>query len=160
MKTVLVVLLFSAAAAAQMTEARLLKLDQDFAQATANKHLDGFMEYMMDSTAIFWYNSSLRTSGPQEIQSHFRELFATPGFVMAWTPQTAELLPSGMTGYTKGTFHWVIPNEGCHCAADWHGTYLAVWERKPCPNLDAPWKLKALFPSLEEGSVGGCACAP
>jgi ketosteroid isomerase-like protein len=160
MKAVLAVLLLSIAAAGQMTEGRLLKLDQDFAEATAKKHVEGLMDYTMDSTVIFWYNSPMRTSGPQEIQSYFRQLFATPGFLMTWIPQTAELLPSGMTGYTKGTFHWVIPNPGCHCAADWHGTYLAVWERKPCPDLDPPWKLKALFPSLEEGSIGGCGCGP
>ena len=39
-----------------------------------------------------------------------------------------------------------------------HGTYLAVWEREPCPD-PGPWKLKTLFPSAEEGSVS-CGCAP
>ena len=43
-------------------------------------------------------------------------------------------------------------------AQNLHGTYLAVWEREPCPD-PGPWKLKALFPSAEEGSVS-CGCAP
>jgi ketosteroid isomerase-like protein len=160
MRIMVAVFVLSLAAAGQMTESRLLKLDQDFAQATGKRQVDGMMDYVMDSTVIFWYNSPMRTSGPDEIRRHFQELFATPGFVMTWTPQTAELLPTGVTGYTTGTFHWVIPNPGCRCAADWHGTYLAVWERKPCPDLNPPWKLKALFPSLGEGSIGGCGCAP
>jgi len=149
-------LLFSVSAAAQMTEAALLKLDLGFARATSEKRLDGWMRYMMDPTVIFGPpHSAQRIVGKEEIRSYYREMFAMPDFNMSWTPETAEVLSSGRIGYTKGTFHWVSPNYRCHCVNDWRGTYLAVWEEEQCPQGE--WKLKALFPSLEEGSVS-CGC--
>jgi ketosteroid isomerase-like protein len=159
MKTVLAVLLFSISAVAQMTEPALLQLDRDFAHATSEKRLDGWMKYMMETTVIFGPPNSLtRVVGKEEIERQYREMFAMPDFTMRWTPKTAQLLPSGNTGYTTGTFQWLSTDGTCHCRNDLHGTYLAVWEKEPCPGL-GPWKLKALFPSAEEGSVG-CGCAP
>jgi ketosteroid isomerase-like protein len=159
MKALLALLLFSISAAAQMTESALLQLDRDFAQATSEKRLDGWMKYMMETTVIFGPPNSLwRLAGKEEIQHYYREAFAMPDFSMRWTPKSAQLLPSGNTGYTTGTFQWVSKEGKCHCLNDLHGTYLAVWEREPCPD-PGPWKLKALFPSAEAGSVA-CGCAP
>jgi hypothetical protein len=53
MKALLVLLMFSISATAQMNEAGLLKLDREFAKATSEKRLDGWMRYMMDSTVVF-----------------------------------------------------------------------------------------------------------
>jgi ketosteroid isomerase-like protein len=156
MKVLLAFLLFSVSALAQMTEANLLKLDREFAQATAEKRLEGWMHYMMDSTVVFGpTHSAQRIVGKDEIRGYYRDMFAMPGFNMTWTPKTAKILPSGQTGYTRGTFHWVSPNDICHCVNDWHGTYLAVWEEEQCPQ--GAWKLKGLFPSPEQGSVS-CGC--
>jgi hypothetical protein len=59
MKTLIALLLFSVSAVAQMTESALLQLDRDFAQATSEKRLDGWMKYMMDTTVIFGPPNSL-----------------------------------------------------------------------------------------------------
>jgi ketosteroid isomerase-like protein len=151
----LLFLLFSVSATAQMTQTALLKLDREFARVTAEKRLDGWMRYMMDSTVIFGPpHTAQRIVGSEEIRDYYRDMFAMPDFKMSWTPRTARLLPSGQTGYTRGTFHWVSPNYKCHCVNDWRGTYLAVWEQES-PRDE--WKLKALFPSVEEGS-SGCGC--
>jgi ketosteroid isomerase-like protein len=156
MKAIAAFLLFLVSALAQKTPTALLKLDREFAQATSEKRLDGWMRYMMDSTVVFGPpGSAQRIVGREEIRKYYQDMFAMPDFNMTWTPKTAELLPSRRTGYTKGTFHWVSPNDKCHCVNDWHGTYLAVWEEEQCPG--GVWKLKALFPSLEEGSVS-CGC--
>ena len=159
MKAMTAILLFSVSAIAQMTPAALLKLDREFAQATSEKRLDGWMSYMMQTTVIFGPPNSLsRLVGKDEIQRFYSDAFAVPDFSMRWTPKRAQLLPSGNTGYTMGTFQWVSKEGKCHCRNDLHGTYLAVWEREPGSN-PGQWKLKALFPSAEKGSVG-CACAP
>lgn len=156
MKAVMVLLMFCVSATAQMTQAGLLKLDREFAKATSEKRLDGWMRYMMDSTVVFGPpHSAQRIVGREEIRNYYRDMFGMPDFNMSWTPSTAQLLPSGQTGYTMGTFHWVSPNYKCRCVNDWHGTYLAVWEEEQCPG--GQWKLKALFPSPEEGS-SGCGC--
>lgn len=156
MKAMLALLLFSATAVAQMTEADLLKLDRSFAQATSEKRLDGWMRFMMDSTVVFGPpGSGQRIVGREEIRSYYRDMFSMPDFSMNWTPKAAQLFPTGTTGFTKGTFHWVSPNYKCHCVNDWHGTYLAVWEEERCPGGE--WKLKALFPSLDQSSVS-CGC--
>ncbi len=156
MKVILSLLLASVSAFGQMTQAALLKLDREFAQATSEKRLDGWMSFMMDSTVVFGPpHSSQRIVGSEEIKTYYRDMFAVPDFKMSWTPRVAQVLPSRQTGYTKGTFHWVMPNAKCHCVNDWHGTYLAVWEEEECPK--GKWKLKALFPSAEEDSLG-CGC--
>jgi len=85
MKTVLALLLFSISAVAQMTEADLLQLDRDFAQATSEKRLDGWMKYMMEPTVIFGPpNSTWRLLGMEEIRSYYKEMFAMPDFTMRW----------------------------------------------------------------------------
>jgi ketosteroid isomerase-like protein len=156
MKALLVLLMFSASATAQMNEAGLLKLDREFAKATSERRLDGWMRYMMDATVVFGPpHSAQRIVGRAEIRNYYRDMFGMPDFNMSWTPRTAQLLPSRETGYTMGTFHWVSPNYKCHCVNDWRGTYVAVWEEENCPG--GTWKLKALFPSLEKGS-SSCGC--
>ncbi len=158
MKAVLIILLLSHITAAQMTSAALLKLDRDFARATSEKQLDTWMNYMMDSTVIFGpSNSSGHFVGKEEIRSYYKDLFAMPDFSMSLKPESAEILPSGQTGYTKGSFQWTIPDHKCRCTNELRGTYLAVWEKEPCPQPNGPWKLKALFPAPEDGSVCGCA---
>ena len=155
MKPVLVLLMLAISATAQMSKSGLLKLDDEFAKATSEKLLDRCVSFMMDSTVLFGppYYSELIV-GREEIRNYYRKMFSSPGFKMNATPRVAEVLPSGQTGYTRGTFHWVIPNDKCHCINDWHGTYLAVWEEE---SPKGKWKLKALFPSTEDGSLG-CGC--
>src|SRR6185312_5929428 len=156
MKVTIAVLLFTISAGAQMTNAALLKLDREFAKATANEHLDGWMRYMMDYTVIFGtQGESQIVGGKEEIRTYYRDLFSRPDFKMNWTPISAQLLPTGATGYTTGTFHWVMPNSTCNCVNDWHGTYLAAWEKEGLPG--GKWKLKALFPSADANSMS-CGC--
>jgi len=156
MRVAIAVLLFAISSAAQMTNAALLKLDREFAQATAKEHFDGWMRYMMDYTVIFGpQGDSHIADGKEEIRKHYHDRFSMPHFKMNWTPMSAQVLPSGTTGYTKGTFHWVIPQNPCTCEDNWHGTYLAVWEEDP--GAGGKWKLKALFPSLDATSTG-CGC--
>jgi ketosteroid isomerase-like protein len=110
---------------------------------------------MMDYTVIFGPQGySQIVSGKEQIRTFYQELFSMPDFKMNWTPMSAQLLPSRATGYTRGTFHWIMPNSRCKCVNDWHGTYLAVWEEE---NPGGKWKLKALFPSVDANSVG-CGC--
>jgi ketosteroid isomerase-like protein len=156
MKATLAVFLLTVSSAAQMTNAGLLKLDREFAQATTKEHLNGWMNYMMDSTVIFapqHYSGNL--DGKEAIRSRYRDLFTMSDFKMDWTPMSAQILPSTATGYTKGTFHWVIPNSPCKCVNDWHGTYLAVWEEEN--SAAGKWKHKALLPSLDATSLS-CGC--
>jgi len=156
MKAMIAVLLFTIPAVAQMKEPDLLKLDREFAQATASEHLDGWMRYMMDYTVIFGPQGySQIVSGKEEIRAYYRDLFSTQEFKVEWTPVSAHLLPSGATGYTTGTFHWVMPNKSCKCVSDWHGTYLAVWEKEQSTGVQ--WKIKALFPSADPNSLS-CGC--
>ena len=144
MKITIVALLLTISAAAQMTNAALLKLDREFAQVTASEHLDGWMRYMTDSTVIFGPEGYSQIAGGKDaIAAYYRDLFSRPDFRLSWKPMSAQLLPTGTTGYTTGTFHWVMPNNQCRCVNDWHGTYLAVWESY----AGGKWRLKALFPS-------------
>jgi ketosteroid isomerase-like protein len=160
MKVVLFILLLSHFAAAQMTGAALLQLDRDFALAASEKRLDRWMNFMMDSTVIFGSTGSTgHFVGKEEIRNYYGSLFAMPDFSISLKSQSAEILPSGRTGYTKGTFQWRLPDHKCRCVNEERGTYLAVWERDPsCPPPNGPWKLKALFPAPEDGS--NCACQP
>lgn len=74
MKVTIAVLLFTISAGAQMTNAALLKLDREFAKATANEHLDGWMRYMMDYTVIFGTQGESQIVGGKE---EIRTIIAT-----------------------------------------------------------------------------------
>lgn len=155
MKIAIAVLVVTVSSAAQMTNATLLALDRAFARVTTTDHFDGWMKYMTDHTVIFGPQGySQIASGKEQIRTFYQELFSMPDFKMNWTPMSAQILPSGATGYTRGTFHWIMPNSKCKCVNDWHGSYLAVWEEE---NPVGKWKLKALFPSVDANSVS-CGC--
>jgi ketosteroid isomerase-like protein len=157
MRTIAALFLLTLSAAAQMTSDALLKFDKQFAQATDRERLEGWMKYMMEPTVIFGtQHTDQRIVGKEEIRGYYRDLFSIPDFRMTWMPTTARILASGMTGYTEGTFHWVIPNTQCKCVNDWRGTYVAIWEEED--HAGGNWKLKALSPSVDDSSRS-CGCA-
>jgi len=131
----------------------LLRLDRAFARATLDHGLDGWMSHLSDTVVVSLSEPMEPIGGWRNVHKHFSTLFAIPGFTMRWRPGEAHVFSSGKTGYSAGTYQFVIPNPLCKCVNDERGTYVIVWRRSET----GEWKVKAFVPSVESGT--GCGCA-
>src|SRR5260370_16548775 len=89
--SLLLVFLAASAIAAEKPEAVLMQADRDFARVTAEKRLEGWMQYMADDTAL------LRTPavvGMEAIRAANAKSFADPPFKLDWEPPHPQLFPS------------------------------------------------------------------
>src|SRR5690349_11201484 len=79
----------------------LLKLEADFAQATADHGFDGFMSYFADDGADLPNGGTIIT-GKENIRKELGPW--TPDVSLTWTPVHADMAASGDLGYTYGTY--------------------------------------------------------
>lgn len=126
-----VMLLTAALSAAQTGSAALLKADRDFAQAVAEKGLDGWMEFMAESSVRL---GSPPVVGKDAIRTAMAKTFAN--VKLKWTPTHAELFKGGDLGYTVGNYEAIRPSQKGESVTA-RGTYLTVWQKQP----DGSWKV-------------------
>jgi ketosteroid isomerase-like protein len=128
----LLAVLAASAIAADKPESVLMKADRDFARATAEKRVEGWMQYMTDDTAL------LRTPpvvGMESIRAVNAKSFADPAFRLEWEPTHGELFPPGDFGYTTGTYKVQFTAQGALQTE--RGRYITVWRRQK----DGTWKV-------------------
>lgn len=125
--------LAAAGCAAQTGSAVLLKADRDFAQAVAQKGLEGWMSFMADQAVLLRPQPVV---GNDAVRNAMRETFANPNSKLTWTPTRGELFKSGNMGYTVGRFEAVQTGEKGEKFTV-RGTYLTVWQKQP----DGSWKV-------------------
>ncbi len=128
----LTLLLTGALCAAQGPDA-LMQADRDFARATAEKGLDGWMSFMADDAVL------LRTQpvvGKDAIRQNMAQSFSTPGFKLTWTPTSGQLFKGGNLGYTTGRYEARRQNDKGETVVA-HGTYLTVWQKQ----ADGTWRV-------------------
>jgi len=136
MKTLLLVLLTCAACFAQSgPEQALLRADREFAQATAQRRLQGWMEYMAEDAVLF---SAKPVVGKAAIREFYAGAFANPEFQLHWQPSRGEMFPSGDMGYTVGRYELRAVNAKGERAVR-RGSYLTVWKKQ----ADGSWKVVA-----------------
>lgn len=111
----------------------LMQADRDFAKATAEKGVDGWMAYMAPNAVDL-------TDGPlvglDQIRANMTKLFKLPGMKMNWSPLKAELLDSGDVGYTVGRYEVsYLDDKGKPTGR--RGSYLTTWQKQK----DGSWKV-------------------
>ncbi len=131
---VLVTLLLAAAVCvAQTGSAALLKADRDFAQAVAQKGLDGWMSFMADNSVRL---GAPPVVGKEAIRAAMAESFAIPGFKLKWAPTRAAIFKGGNLGYTVGRYEATRANNRGETVTS-SGSYLTVWQKQK----DGSWKV-------------------
>jgi ketosteroid isomerase-like protein len=103
-------------------EKQVRDADLAFAKATAERRLDGFMEYFAADAAILQDGKTI--TGTQSLRAFYEPLFANKDFFLSWTPTKAEASKDGTLGYTYGDY------EARRGEKTSRGTYLTVWRKE------------------------------
>ncbi len=79
----------------------LLQTERAFAKATADRGVDGWMEFMAPNAVVL---SAEPLVGLDQIRAGMGKQFNTPGFKLTWEPTMAEFLGEGDIGYVVGRY--------------------------------------------------------
>jgi ketosteroid isomerase-like protein len=127
----------AAMAVAQSTptadEAMLMKADSDFAKATQERRLDGWMEYMADDVIL---RRDVNVVGREAVKAALAPQWSRPGFTLNWYPVVAHMAAGRELGYTWGK--WTrdfTDKEGKpqHLTGD----YITLWAKQK----EGSWKV-------------------
>jgi len=127
------VFFFCSVALAQGGEAALLQADRDFNQATQEKRLDGWMQFMADDVVLLHGKPVV---GKEAARAALTEEWNNPAHSLTWEPKHAELFKNGKFGYTSGRWVYRDKNEKGESIL-LEGDYLTVWKMQ----ADGSWKV-------------------
>jgi ketosteroid isomerase-like protein len=115
---------------------QLIVADTQFAAATAEKGLEGWLSYFAPDAVIFPAGHDI-VAGLQNIRAFYAESGFDPTH-LSWKPERAEVAASGDLGYTYGYWEMKrVDKDGMEQTL--RGKYMTVWRRQP----DGSWKLAA-----------------
>ena len=129
----LLVCLSAASFAADRNPQVLIDAEHAFAKATAERGIDGWMEFMAPNAVELGAEPLV---GLDQIRAGMGKQLGTPGFKLTWEPTKAEFLGGGDIGFVVGRY------EAHYNGADGkpqvgRGTYLTTWQQQK----DGSWKV-------------------
>jgi ketosteroid isomerase-like protein len=130
---VLGILLLNVALAADRDPQLLIQADRDFAKATAERGVEGWMAFMAPNAVDLTGEVQV---GPDQIRANMTKQFKLPGYKLWWAPTKAEFLGTGDIGYTVGRYE-VLYTGGDRKPQARRGTYLTTWQKQK----DGSWKV-------------------
>ncbi len=122
---------------AQLAERTLRDLDAQWSKAAAAKDLEQTVAYYSDDAIVLPPNTASATT-KEAIRNAWKDLLASPGFVITWKPIRVELGKSADMAWLSGTYE-VTMNDPTGKPIHDRGKYLEVWKRQP----DGNWKCAA-----------------
>jgi ketosteroid isomerase-like protein len=111
----------------------LMDAERAFAKATAERGIDGWMEFMAPNAVEL---SAEPLVGLDQIRAGMGKLFNSPGFKLTWAPTNAEYLGKGDKGYAVGRYEMHF-NDANGKPQVRTGTYLTTWQQQQ----DGTWKV-------------------
>jgi ketosteroid isomerase-like protein len=124
----------AATAADTKIEQTLRDLDAQWSAAAGAKDLDKTVSfYSADAIAMPPNASAARTK--EAIRKLWRDLIASPGFVISWKATKIEVAKSGDLACLSGTYEFAM-NDASGKPVNDHGKYVEVWEKQ----ADGKWK--------------------
>jgi ketosteroid isomerase-like protein len=106
----------------------LLRADEDFAKAAAQRGAEGFVSFFAEDAVILPAKVPV-VEGKASIAEVYRKVWEAPGFSLAWKPLKAVMARAGDLGYTYGTYERKH-TEGGRTVVE-TGKYLTIWKRQP-----------------------------
>ena len=103
-------------------EKQLRDADLAFAKATAERRLDGWMEYFAADAAVLHDGKTI--TGTESLRAYYEPIFADKDFNLSWTPTKAEASKDGTMGYTYGDY------EDQRGSKTSRGMYLTIWRKE------------------------------
>ncbi len=111
----------------------LIQAERAFAKATAERGVDGWMEFMAPNAVEL---STEPLVGLDQIRAGMTKLFKLPGFKITWEPTKAEFLGQGDVGYAVGRYEVRSTGDDGKPQVE-KGTYLTTWQKQK----DGSWKV-------------------
>ena len=121
--------------AARSDPAALLKADRAFAQATAERRLEGFASFLEEDVTTIRPNSPV-LKGKIALVERWSGLLQDPEATITWKPLRAVIAASGDLGFTVGSYE-VTKASGRGRKAAGSGKYVTIWRKQP----DGAWKV-------------------
>jgi len=130
----LCILLFASTSfAADRDPQVLLQTERAFAKATAERGVEGWMEFMAPNAVVL---SAEPLVGLDQIRAGMGKQFNTPGFALTWEPTKAEFLGKGDIGFVVGRWERHFTGEDGKPQVR-KGAYLTTWQQQK----DKSWKV-------------------
>lgn len=132
----LVVLLAGCARSTEIAAGRAALLDADraFNRATAERRVDGWVEFFAADGAMI--RPAGTVTGTAAIREQMTKAFADTSFSLSWEPQRADIGAAGDLGYTVGRSE-VRFRDAKGRLVRRTGRYLTVWKKQ----ADGSWKV-------------------
>ena len=124
----------AATAADTKIEQTLRDLDAQWSAAAGAKDLDKTVAFYSDDAIAMPPNASAART-KEAIRKLWRDLIASPGFVISWKATKIEVAKSGDLACLSGTYEFAM-NDASGKPVNDHGKYVEVWEKQ----ADGKWK--------------------
>jgi ketosteroid isomerase-like protein len=111
----------------------LMDAERAFAKATAERGVDGWMEFMAPNAVEL---SAEPLVGLDQIRASMGKQLSSPGFKLTWEPTKAEFLGKGDVGYAVGRYEVRFNGDDGKPVVR-TGTYLTTWQQQK----DGSWKV-------------------
>ena len=109
----------------------------EWAKAAAAKDVEQTIAYYSDDAIVFPPNATSAAT-KEAIRNVWKEMFASPGFVITWQPTKVQVGKSGEMAWVSGTYELTM-NDASGKPINDRGKYLEVWEKQ----TDGNWKCAA-----------------
>jgi ketosteroid isomerase-like protein len=121
----------------QPVEQVLRELDAKWAKAAASKDVDQTIAFYSDDAIVLPPNAATATT-KEAIRNSWKEMLASPGFIISWQPTRVRVGKAGEMGWVSGTYQATMNDANGKPVND-RGKYLEVWEKQS----DGTWKCRA-----------------
>src|SRR5262245_34976338 len=118
-------------------EQLLRDLDAKWAKTAAAKDVEQTIAFYSDDAIVFPPNATSAAT-KEAIRNGWKEMFASPGFVINWQPAKIQVGKSGEMAWVSGTYEMTM-NDASGKPINDRGKYLEVWEKQTNGN----WKCAA-----------------
>ena len=125
------------ASGTQAVEQLLRELDATWAKAAAAKDVEQTIAFYSDDAIVFPPNATSAAT-KEAIRNGWKEMLASPGFVISWQPTKVQVGKAGETAWVSGTYELTM-NDASGKPVNDRGKYLEVWEKQ----TDGNWKCAA-----------------
>ncbi len=116
--------------------AELMQADRDFAKATAERGVEGWVSFFAEDGAQVPKDHDL-VVGHEAIRAFMAPTFSKPEIKLVWEPVRADVGQSGDLGYTFGRAKIMHTEPGAEPKVVARMKYVTVWKRQP----DRSWKV-------------------
>lgn len=117
------------------TKDALLAADRAFADSTAARGLDGWMDFYAADAVRLTMGGDV-AQGLEAVRKFDAPLFADSTTRLLWTPTGAGLFADGQHGFTTGT-SMMVRTAATRTDTIYRGAYVTLWRRE----ADGQWKV-------------------